>query len=156
MIRAPLKMAALSAMALATSSRPTISTVKAWRVGMSTALVTPRSRASTRICQTSTVSVTDEPEQDEREHHLDGLGDDQRPPLGQGVRDQPAEQAQDQHRQEGEGGHEAEDERVAGEVQDEPCLGDLLHPGADERHQLADEEQPVVAVAEGPAAVAQR
>ena len=57
-IRAPLKIAELRATALATSSRPTISTVNAWRVGMSTALVMPRIVASTRICHTWTVSVT--------------------------------------------------------------------------------------------------
>ena len=43
MIRAPLKTAELRATAFATSPRPTISTVNAWRVGMSTALVMPSS-----------------------------------------------------------------------------------------------------------------
>ena len=61
MIRAPLKIAELSATAFATSSRPTISTVNAWRVGMSTAFVMPSSDASTRMCQTCTVSVTTRP-----------------------------------------------------------------------------------------------
>ena len=60
-IRAPLKIALLRAIALGTSSRPTISTVNAWRVGMSTALVMPRMVASTRMCHTCTVSVTDSP-----------------------------------------------------------------------------------------------
>ena len=35
--------------------------------------------------------------------------------------------------------------------EDEPGLGDLLHPGPDQRDRLAGEEQPVVAVAEGAA-----
>ena len=39
-------------------------------------------------------------------------------------------------------------------VKHQPALGDLLHPGADERHRLAEEEQPVVAVAEGLAGLA--
>ena len=45
-------------------------------------------------------------------------------------------------------------ERVAAERQHQPALGDLLHPGADQRHRLADEEQPVVAVPEGLAGLA--
>ena len=40
-----------------------------------------------------------------------------------------------------------------GQLEDEPGLGDLLHPGPDQRDRLAGEEQPVVAVAEGAHAV---
>ena len=36
-----------------------------------------------------------------------------------------------------------------GQLEDEPRLGDLLHPRADQRDRLAAEEQPVVAVLEG-------
>ena len=101
MIRAPLNIAELRATALAMSSRPTISTVNAWRVGMSTTLVRPPSSAkhqdlpdlapspvTTRANRVNasviwiawvTISVC---------------------PLGQGVRDQAAEQAEDQDREE--------------------------------------------------------
>ena len=46
-----------------------------------------------------------------------------------------------------------EPQRIVGQLEDEPGLGDLLHPRPDERDELADEEQPVVAVAEGADAV---
>ena len=46
MTRAPLNIAELSATALPMSSRPTISTAKAWRTGMSTELTVPMIRAS--------------------------------------------------------------------------------------------------------------
>ena len=55
--RAPLNIAELRATALPMSSRPTISTEKAWRVGMSTTLVSPPSSARIMICQTSTAPV---------------------------------------------------------------------------------------------------
>ena len=59
------------------------------------------------------------------------------------------EQAQDHDRQELRGGHDAQPQRVAAaDRQDEPCLGDLLHPGADERDGLPAEEQPKVAMPE--------
>jgi hypothetical protein len=35
-----------------------------------------------------------------------------------------------------------------GQLEDEPGLGDLLHPGADQRDQLAGEEEPIVAMVE--------
>ena len=38
----------------------------------------------------------------------------------------------------------------AAEAEDEPAGGDARHPGADQRDALADEEQPVVAVGQGP------
>ena len=51
-MRAMLKLAEFRATALPMSSRPTISTANAWRVGMSTALVSPRRVASTKMCHT--------------------------------------------------------------------------------------------------------
>ena len=55
--RAALNIAELRATALPMSSRPTISTANAWRVGMSTTLVSPPSRARTMTCHTSTAPV---------------------------------------------------------------------------------------------------
>ena len=60
-IRAALKTAELSATALATSRRPTISTTNDRRVGMSTAFVIPSSAASTRMCHTSTTPAAVRP-----------------------------------------------------------------------------------------------
>jgi hypothetical protein len=36
-----------------------------------------------------------------------------------------------------------------GDPVNQPALGDGLHPGSDEGHALAKEEQPIVAVVEG-------
>ena len=58
MMRAVLKMAEFRATALGTSSRPTSSTTKAWRAGMSTALRMPLMNASSMICQTAMRLVT--------------------------------------------------------------------------------------------------
>ena len=53
-IRAALNIAEFRPTALVMSSRPTISTTNAWRVGMSTAFTRPSSAARTRMCQTCT------------------------------------------------------------------------------------------------------
>jgi len=53
-MRAALKTAELRAIALATSSLPTISTTNDWRAGMSTVLTRPSRNASTKTCQTAT------------------------------------------------------------------------------------------------------
>ncbi len=84
--------------------------------------------------------------QGEDERH--DLGHDERLTLGQGVGDDAAEEAEDEHRQELAGGHDAQRERVVGQRQHQPALGDRLHPGADQRDQLAGEEEPEVAVCE--------
>ena len=51
-IRAALKTAEFRPTAFVTSSTPTISMTNAWRVGMSTALTSPSSAASSRMCHT--------------------------------------------------------------------------------------------------------
>ena len=74
---------------------------------------------------------------------------DQDAALRQGVGGDPGEQAEDHDRDELGGRHDPEPDRIVGQLQHEPGLGDLLHPGPDERDRLTDEEQPVVAMAEG-------
>jgi hypothetical protein len=49
--RAPLKIDEFSATAFMRSARPTISTVNAWRAGMSNVFASPRRPASTSTCQ---------------------------------------------------------------------------------------------------------
>ena len=61
----------------------------------------------------------------------------------------PGEQPEDHDRDELGGGDDPEPDRIVRQLEDEPGLGDLLHPRADERDRLAAEEQPVVAMAEG-------
>jgi hypothetical protein len=51
--------------------------------------------------------------------------------------------------QDGNGGHrrdEADEERAVGQLQREPSLGHRLHPRADQRQRLADQEQAEVPV----------
>ena len=91
----------------------------------------------------------DQQEDDEREDHLATCVDDQEPALGQRVGDDAGEQAEQQDGDELGGDDDAQPDRVVGQRQDEPRLGHLLHPRADERDRLAGEEQPVVAMAEG-------
>src|SRR5207302_10698664 len=76
----------------------------------------------------------------------------QGPPLVEAVGDHAAPDAEQQQGQELQRQHEAEREpgaALAGEVEDEPALGGGLHPRAAERNQLGEEEQAVVADAEG-------
>ncbi|MFN8629172.1 MAG: hypothetical protein U0838_02285 [Chloroflexota bacterium] len=97
-----------------------------------------------------------ERKQDEREHHLGELRRDEGLPLGQRVGHDPAEQAEDHHRQELRGRQQPEHERVARELEHQPRLGDRLHPRAHERDALAAEEEPVVPMGEGARAVPER
>ena len=89
----------------------------------------------------------DEHGEDRGEDHHRDLGRDQDPALGQGVRGDAGEQAEDHDRDELGGRDDAEPDRIVGQLEDEPRLGDLLHPGPDQRDRLAGEEQPVVAMA---------
>ena len=149
MIRALLNIAEFRATALPMSSRPTISTANDWRTGMSTALTVPMTSAS-RIRNGIDAEPRERHDREgDRQAHLDDLGDLQRLALGEVVGQHAGEQSEDQDRQELGGRHHAEPERVVGQLEDEPGLRDLLHPGPDERDRLTAEEQPVVAVAEG-------
>ena len=148
MTRAALNIAELKATALATSSRPTISTTKDWRVGMSTALAQPSRKREHQDVPDLDEPVAISAARASASSICDDLGRDQGPALREVVGDHAAEQAEHQHRRESAHGHETERERIVGELEDEPALGDGLHPRADERDQLAEEEQPVVAVAE--------
>ena len=87
--------------------------------------------------------------EDRGEHHHHGLHDEDRLALRQDVGEHAAEQSEDHHREELRGSDHAQPERIVGELEDEPGLGDLLHPRPDQRDELAAEEQLVVAVAEG-------
>ena len=51
---------------------------------------------------------------------------------------------------------EAEDEGRVAQFVNEPTLRDALHPGADQRDKLAEEEEPVIAMAQGAEAGARR
>ena len=91
-------------------------------------------------------SGRDERRERECQDHQDGLGGHERPALRQMIGDEPAEQAEDQHRRELRRGDEAEVERIVRQLEDEPVLGDGLHPRPDQRDQLPEPEEPVVAM----------
>jgi hypothetical protein len=56
------------------------------------------------------------------------------------------EEAEEGHGQELRERERADGQRRAGQLEHEPVRGDLLHPGAGERHGVADEVEPEVAV----------
>ena len=147
--RAALNIAELRATALPMSPRPTISTTKLWRTGMSIALAVPRQQRQDDDHPDLDDTGQREHGEDRGEHHHHGLHDEDRLALRQDVGEHAAEQAEDHHREELRGSDHAQPERVVGELEDEPGLGDLLHPRPDQRDELAAEEQLVVAVAEG-------
>jgi len=59
-----------------------------------------------------------------------------------------AERSEEQRRDLSREADEAEEQRGVREPVDEPRLRDLLHPGPDQRDELAGEEEPEVAVPE--------
>src|SRR5581483_2353003 len=73
----------------------------------------------------------------ERENHLAGLRPDEDRALRHSVSDRSSERGEQKHRQELQRSDEAERERRTGENQDQPALGQALHPGADERNGLS-------------------
>ena len=78
-----------------------------------------------------------------REHRLDG---DEHPPEVDPVRDGPANQSECRDGQRLHEGEHADGERRAGQVEDEPVGGDLLHPRPDERDAVACVVEPIVPV----------
>jgi hypothetical protein len=91
----------------------------------------------------------DEEGEDSGLGHRKRLGDDEGASLGEAVGEGAAEEGKDGDGEELEGGDGAEGERRAGKLEDEPGLGSGLHPGADERDELADEVDAVVVDGEG-------
>ncbi len=76
------------------------------------------------------------------------LRDRQDAALRVAVGDDAGERREQEDREELQAGREAEGAGAAGEREDEPVLGDALHPRADVGHEGARREQPVVADAE--------
>jgi hypothetical protein len=88
----------------------------------------------------------DQDGEDRREQARQRLGDVQHPPLVHPVREHAAHRAEGEHRQEPGRRGQAELGATVGEVEDEEGLRDGLHPGPGDRDELAEEEQPVVAL----------
>ena len=136
--RAPLNIAELSETALPTSSGPTISMANDWRTGMSTALAQPRARASTMTIQSSTTPLRVSTARIAARTIITAWTAMSVWRLGRTSASTPANRPEEEDGQELGGRHDAQPERVAvGQLEDEPGLGDLLHPGADQRDGLA-------------------
>ena len=133
MIREPLNMAELSATALPMSSRPTSSMAKdladrhvqrrsrsraGWRAGRSSRPATSPVTVSTARTTARTIITTWVATSVWR--------------LGRASAATPANRPKDHHRDELRGRHDAEPDGIAGELEDQPRLGDLLHPRPDE------------------------
>ena len=148
MIRAPLNIAELSATALPMSSRPTISTANDWRTGMSTAFAQPRSRASRMMIGTVTRPVRSGSRGSIARLIITTWTTISVGRFGSVSASTPANSPNTMTGTNWAAATTPSQSGSCGQLEDEPGLGDLLHPGADERDRLAAEEQPVVAVAE--------
>ena len=86
-----------------------------------------------------------EQEEDRRRDRHPGLGDDQQLALVEAVGERAAERAEEEDARELQGGGEADGEAGAGQGEDEPELGDDLHPVAGQGDDLPGEVEAVVA-----------
>ena len=81
-------------------------------------------------------------------HHRD-LGVKQDGALGMSVGHGAAPQGKHQHGQSSDGRHRAQQNLRSSQLIYEPTLSGGLHPGADQRYELTDEEQPEIAMLQG-------
>ena len=86
----------------------------------------------------------------EREDHHRGLAPEDHLSLLEAVHDRPGVEGEGNERDRPDEVHDPEVPRRAGELVHEPVLGDRLHPGADQRGELAEEPEAEVAVAQPP------
>ena len=110
-MRAELKHAELSEIALPTSARPTISATKDWRAGPSSTLASPTPVASTATCQYSTWPRVHQRAQHERLAAQHRLGHEQQPPLGHAIGDRARHDREEEDRPELERADQAEERR---------------------------------------------
>jgi MFS family permease len=82
-----------------------------------------------------------------REDHLRRLRQDHRLPVVEPVGDHAGEEREERERAEAGDREHRDRERRVGQREHQPVHGDVLHPGAADRDDLAREEEPVVAVA---------
>ena len=153
MIRLALNIAAERPMALDMSGLPTSSTANAWRTGISKALQMPSSRARRRIIHTSTTPVAVIRKSVIARTIIAVWMTMSVRRLGSASATMPPNRPSTSTGSELGDGDEPERERLVRQLEHEPGLGDVLHPGADQRGALPGVEQPVVAVAEGSQAV---
>ena len=146
-IRALLNIIELSAIALARSSYPTISTTNDCRPGMSNDPMVPLNAARMITYSTRTVPVQVSVARVNALSISKDLGDDYQAAPIDAVDDHAGEQADHQNRGELREGDDAEHQRGIRQLQNQPRLRGALHPGAGERNELAEEVEAIVAMA---------
>ncbi len=86
--------------------------------------------------------------QNERQQHGGGLRADYHPLAAEAIRHDTAQRSDQEHGDLPAEAYQAQQHRRPGEPVDQPGLGDVLHPRAGERDQLAAEEQLEIAITE--------
>ncbi len=86
--------------------------------------------------------------EDESHDELTRLAVDDRRAFAQPVGEHPAVEREEQGRQEADGNGQAQRYRRVRETQNQPTEGEILHPGPGQGDELAEPEEPVVAVAQ--------
>ena len=137
-------------MALMRSSRPTMSTANAWARRDVHRIDHAQERGQQEDVPHLHVPGECQTGQDERQKHGRGLGRDQDAVAIVAVGDRSADGGQQEDRNLAGKPHKAQQDRRAGEAVDQPRLRHGLHPRADQRNELAAEEQPVVLMPKGP------
>ncbi len=135
--------------ALRRSSGPTISSTNAWRVGLSKTVQQPSRPASTKTCQTCTRPVAERIPSTSASDPMQACTSDHQAPLVDAVGDHAAVRAEHQDRRHLHGHQQPERGAGVGQRQQQPALGDRLHPGADQRDGLAGVVAAVVRDREG-------
>ena len=147
--REALNMEEFSAMAFIRSARPTMSTMNAWRAGISKALTAPSSAESTKMCQIRTVPVSVRAASASANTMDKGLGGDDHALPAVPVGHNAAQGGNQEDRNLAAEGDSAQHNRGPGEPVNQPRLGEVLHPGTDEGDELAREKQLEIAVLQG-------
>ena len=135
--------------ALTTLSVPTISITKDWRAGRSTARTIPRASTSAITIQAATLSVTERPKRTSGGIAISACVRISRRRLGTESATRPPQAPTRRIGQELKGGGDADGERRARQREDQPHLGDDLHPVARDRDELSAEPPAVVRDLEG-------
>ncbi len=92
------------------------------------------------------MSASHQRRKDEGRQHHPALGVEDDGALGMPVGHGAAPKGEQQHGERPDGGHGAQQNLGAGQLIHQPALGGALHPCPNERHELAHEKQPEIAM----------
>ena len=144
--RAELNIAELSEMAFSRSSLLVIWMISDCRAGISNALIQPNITAKAITCHTCTRPEMRQQGEPERLQERKRLGQGDQFPARIAVGGEPAKAAQGEHRDLRAEPCRAQQQLGMRKPVNQPGLGDILHPGADEGNGLAGNEQPEIPV----------